>query len=149
MADEETIETPDEKPTDSGPIKQLRAAEKAAKAEAKEYRTLLMAGAYNQMGLDPNEGLGKAIAKEYSGKPTPEALAEFAKEEYNYTPAVESSSPQAQEIAAEQARIDQVGQGAGSVAPVTQQDALAIAEAERDNNTTMAIKGAQVQSWFR
>jgi hypothetical protein len=146
--DTETTEIPDEQPNDSGPIKQLRAAEKAAKAEAREYRTLLMEGAYNQMGLDANEGLGKAIAKEYKGKPTAEALAEYAKEEYNYIPAVESSSPVAQEIATQQGRIDQAAAGAGSVAPVSQQDALAIAEAERDNNTTMAIKGQQIASWF-
>ena len=150
MAENETTEetseeTPDEGSSkDSGPIKQLRAAEKAAREEATEFRTLLMEGAYSQVGLNPDEGLGKAIAKEYKGKPTATALAEFALEEYNYTAPAGQDHPQGAQIVTAQTQLDSAAIGAGSVALPTEADALAKAEAEGDTATTMAIKGAQV-----
>jgi hypothetical protein len=146
----ETEETTDEGSVkDSGPIKQLRAAEKAARAEAAEFRTLLMEGAYNQMGLNPDEGLGKAIAKEYDGKPTAEALAAYALDEYNYTAPAGQDHPDAAQITGQQAQLDTAAAGAGSVVAPKEEDILAKAEAEGDYKTTMAIKGNQVAQMFQ
>jgi hypothetical protein len=149
MADEEITETPDEKLNESGPIKQLRAAEKAAKAEASGYRTLLMKSAYAEIGLTSDNGLGKAIAKEYNGEPTTEALIKFAQDEYGYTKPVGEDHSEAQIIVAGQAALDQASEGSGSATPRATQDALAKAEAEGDNATRMAIKGKQVADWFK
>lgn len=144
---EEATDTGDSK--DSGPIKQLRAAEKAAREQAAEYRTLLMQNAYTQVGLDPEAGLGKAIAKEYDGKPTTEALAEYAKVEYGHTPPVGSDHPDAAIITGQQAQLDAAAQGAGSIIPPKEADVLAKAEAEGDAATSMAIKGNQVARMFQ
>jgi hypothetical protein len=143
MADDNTTEITDDS-GDSGPIKQLRAAEKAAREKAAEYKALLMEGAYNQMGLDSEMGLGKAIAKEYDGAPTADALAEYAKAEYGYEKPVGEINPQAVQITAETARLDQASQGAGSVPDTNMQDALAKAEAEGNYDLTMALKGQTV-----
>ena len=152
MADEvttDTEETTEGSATDSGPIKQLRAAEKAARQEAAEYKTLLMKGAYNDIGLNPNDGLGKAIAKEFDGKPTTEALAEYARAEYGYEKPIGSDHPEAATITGQQAQLDAASQGAGSVLPPKEADVLAKAEAEGDYKTSMAIKGNQVAQMFQ
>ena len=153
MADEVTTETEettdDIGAKDSGPIKQLRAAEKAARQEAAEYRNLLMTGAYNDIGLTQDSGLGKAITKEFDGKPTTEALAAFALEEYGYTAPVGQDHPDAATITGQQAQLDDASQGAGSVLPAKEADVLAKAEAEGDYKTSMAIKGNQVAQMFQ
>ena len=151
MADEDitTEETVDDGTKDSGPIKALRAAEKAARNQASEYRTLLMKQAYADIGLTSDSGLGKAIAKEYDGVPTIEALTAFASEEYGYTKPAGEDHAQAQTIVAGQAALDQAAQGAGSATPTDTADALAKAEAEGDYKTSMAIKSQQVAEMFR
>ncbi len=145
MEVEEAI-TPDEgqKPEEA---KGLRKQLEASLEREKGYRTQLLSTAYADVDLDPTTGLGKAIAKEYDGEASAEALALYAKAEYDYTKpeAVAELNPQAAVITQEQAALDLAGQTAGSV-PVapTQGDALAKAEAEGDYATTMAIKGQQL-----
>ncbi len=126
------------------------AAGKQKDADNAGLRTQLLDRSYKELGLDPTKLIGKAIAEKYDGEPTTEGLAEFAKTEYGYeyTPDPEQH-PQAQAIALGHAALDQVGQVAGSVAPTSQEDALAKAEAEGDWGTSMAIKGAQVAEMFR
>lgn len=144
MAENETTEEVTDDTGDSGPIKQLRAAEKAAREENVRLKARLMEGAYNQVGLNPDTGLGKAIAKEYKGDPSAEGLAEYAKAEYGYEKPAGEINPQAQAIAAETARLDQASAGAGSVPVTDQGDLLAQAEAEGNYDLTMALKGQQV-----
>ncbi len=144
---EEAI-TPDEgqKPEEA---KGLRKQLEASLEREKGYRTQLLSTAYADLDLDPKTGLGKAIAKEYDGEASAEALAAFAKAEYDYVytkpEAAPELNPQAEVIAQAQAALDQAGQTAGSV-PVapTEGDTLAKAEAEGDYATTMAIKSQQV-----
>ncbi len=142
--DEETTEVAEktDKPEEA---KGLRKQLNDAHAVIAKQRTDILTPAYSQLGLDPTKELGKAIAKEYEGEASFDALAAYAKAEYGYehTP-VDPAHPDAVAIAQGQAALDQVGQVAGSVVAPTQGDVLGKAEAEGDYATTMAIKGQQL-----
>ena len=57
--------------------------------------------------------------------------------------------PEATEIVDEQARLDAVGETAGSVAEPTKDETLAKAEADRDTDTSLQIKGDQLAAMMR
>ena len=143
---EETEATEVEEKTDKPEeARGLRKQLNEAHAVIAKQRTDILTPAYNQLGLDPTKELGKAIAKEYEGEASFDALAKYAKDEYGYefTP-VDPANPQVEVIAQAQAALDQVGQTAGSVVTPTQNEVLDKAEAEGDYRTTMAIKGRQL-----
>jgi hypothetical protein len=131
---------------DSGPIRQLRSKLETTQAElavAKERERLR---SYADIGLNPEEGMGRAISTTYQGDGSD--LAEYAETEFGYRFAgVEN--PLVAEINNAYSRLDQAAVGAGSAPMTAPADSLADAEARRDNQTTMAIKGQQVASWFR
>lgn len=141
-------ETTDEAPKGDAP-KQLRDALKRANAENTKLKGQIMAGAYEELGLDRESGLGKAINKEYDGDTSLEALTAYAKDEYGYTPPVGTDHAEAGTITTQQAQLDAASQGAGSVIPPSEADALAAAEASGDVATSMAIKGDQVARMFQ
>ena len=144
----EAAETVEDAPTgESKPeeAKGLRKQLNEAHATIATQRTDLLTPAYQTLGLDPETGLGKAIAKEYQGAASLEALAEFAEKEYGHVaPEASPDHPQAQQVQLAQAALDQVGQVAGSVAPLGQAEQLDKAEAEGDYRQTLAIKGRQL-----
>lgn len=155
MSTEETTETTEEPtPEPKGlraTIEKQSGQLKDRDAKIADLTTQLLATAYEEIGLDPTTQLGKAIAKEYDGAPSVEALAAYAKDEYDYeAPAREAPSQESQIIAQGNAALDQIGQTAGSV-PVspTEVDVLAKAEAEGDYATTMNIKGQQMADMLR
>lgn len=123
----------------------LRAKLEEALAENKTLKADKLNDAFGKLDLDPTEGLGKAIAKEYKGEVSLDALTAYAKDEYNYsyTPEPEAN-PVATAIETEQARLDTVGETAGSVVTQTETEILAEAEAAGDYKTTMAIKANQI-----
>lgn len=144
MGDNATTEVePAAEPKDEA--KGLRGQLEKALKERDGFRNTIMADAYAGLGLDTTAGLGKAIAKEYDGEASQEALAEYAKNEYGYeAPVVENVNPQAQAINESQGRLDAMGIQAGSIAPPTQADELAKAEAEGNTDVTIAMKGQQL-----
>jgi len=149
MAENETAETTettaqsDEKETGKG----LRAQLEKTIAENRKLKAREMARSFDEIGLTPDKGLGKAIAKEYDGEISTEALLEYAKGEYGYEPPErEEQPPIAGQITQEQARLDTVGQAAGSVKTPTQAEILAKAEAEGDVNTSLNIKAQQLET---
>ncbi len=139
--------TGDAKPDEArGLRKQLNEAH----ATIKQQRTDLLTPAYAKLNLDPETGLGKAIAKEYDGAASYDALAEFATKEYGHVaPEASPDHPQAQQVNLAQAQLDQVGEVAGTVAPLGRDDTLAKAEAEGDYGITMAIKGQQIADMLK
>jgi len=144
---EETTETTSEEPKETG--KGLRAQLEKTLAENRELKADKLGATFASLGLELDKGLGKAIAKEYDGALSKEAVAEFAKEEYGYVAEpVVPQHPDTPVITQEHARLDQVGQTAGSVAAPTQDEQLAAAEAAGDYTTTMGIKGNQVAKMF-
>ena len=79
-----------------------------------------------------------------SGDVSADALAEYAKTEYDWEGSEESPNPQAQAINEGTQRLEEVNQTSGSIVPPNESDALAKAEAEGDYATTLAIKGQRV-----
>ena len=132
----------DDKPDDAkGLRKQLNEAHK----EINDLNTKVLAPAYDKLGLDTKSGLGKAIAKEYKGEASFDALAKFASDEYGHVaPENSGDHPDATAIAAGQAQLDAAGNVSGSIAPTDQLTDLAKAEAEGDWATAMRIKADQV-----
>ena len=64
---------------------ELRAYNERLKAENQKLRTTALRSSLTEIGLNPEEGLGVAVAESYSGDEfTPEALAAFAQEKYKY-----------------------------------------------------------------
>jgi len=147
----ETAEVaPEQAQTESegkGLRKQLETALKENRALKADKRDEVLTG----IGLDPTKGLGKALVEQFDdGKVSIDTLQETAVNEYGHViPEAIEQHPQAQQIATETARVEELGQTAGSVAPPSQADALAKAEAEGDMATTMAIKGQQVADMFK
>ena len=129
---------------------QLRARLKEVQAQNADLRAGQMRAVYAEVDLNPDTGLGKAIAKEFDGEMTVEALTAYAKTEYGYDVPDAPTNPQAATIAVEQARLDNASQGAGSVplAP-TAQGAIAEAEAAGDWTTAMNLKADQMAAQIR
>lgn len=103
----------------------------------------IRAKAFEDLGLDPEHGIGRAAAISYGGPA--EGLAEFVGQQFDWF----GPEPLATAgILSAQGQLDEASTGSGSVSPPSRDDVLAQAEAARDNDETMRIKGAQIASWF-
>jgi hypothetical protein len=144
---EETIDIVDD--GDEGGLtapKPLREAYNRIKDENRRLKAEVMLSAYEGAGLDPTKGLGKAIAKEYDGEPSKEALLEFAKTEYGYEPPSTTQHEQTVQITEGNRRIEQVVASSGSSVPLTDKEALRKASAEGDLVTAGRIKAAKLRA---
>ena len=151
MTDTPTTEAATTDESESGP-KALRDALARSKAETvtaheenEVLKAQIMEGVWDKVGLNPTEGLGLAIAEQYDGAPTVEALGEFAGKYGHVIP--EAETP-ATEIGSAQANFDTAASSAGSVAVPSSSDALAKAEADGDYSTAMAIKNQRLLESF-
>lgn len=145
---EDTTDAPEEVVTEASGPKQLREALKRSQEEASGYRTQLMSSAYQEVGLNPNEGLGKAIAKEYDGEPTSAALAEYAKTEYKYESEVTPENEKSTQIAAGQTVLDKVDAVSIHTTPKTEMEELAKAQSDGDLTKQGQIKANQLGKMF-
>lgn len=136
-------EIPTEDTGDDGP-KGLREALDRREAELTEkdavinqLNSKLMASAFETAGLNPLEGLGKAVAKLYDGEPDAAAVATYAKDEFGWEGPPRKGLPG--EVAEAQARTDaaQIGsQPLVSEAELTDQ----ITTAERAGDWQEAVR---------
>ncbi len=80
------------------------------------YKGQVLASHLEAIGLKPDQGLGKAIAKEFqlTGEVTAETVAAYAKSEYGYEQSAQPTPPPPEVVAA-----DRIGQVIGQSAPVT------------------------------
>lgn len=108
---------------------QLREALKREKARATSYRNELIGARLSEIGLRPDAGLGKAIAKEYDGDLTIEALSEYAREEYAYEGTTDQTPP---EVAAGE-RLNQLESVSEPVTPPQPVDEAAQITAKMDD----------------
>lgn len=149
MTDETSTETVEDSGTDeaNGP-KQLREALKRSQEREAQFRGQLMERAYTEAGLDPAKGLGKAIAKEYDGEPTTDALLAYAKEEYGHEPTVKPENDLQPEITKGQKVVDDVQTISSSQESSTDKERLKKAEAEGDLAVAGDIKAKQLRKLF-
>jgi hypothetical protein len=64
----------------------LRKQLEAVLAENKDLKARDRVRAFRDAGYDPDSGHGKALAKLYDGTPDPEAIRQFAKDEFGWDP---------------------------------------------------------------
>ena len=143
---ETPVTEPENKPTPDGPT-ELREAKERAEAEAKKWRGLLMEAAFTGLELDPNKGLGKAIAKEYEGEPTAEAIAVFAETEYQWErPKVKPPEPTPEQIIQQPAnqRSDQALVDSTPAMPTDIDSQIAKAEADGNWQQSMGLKAQKL-----
>lgn len=139
-------ETTTEEPKSEGGA--LRAQLEAALAENKALKQERLGDAFAKAGLDPNTGLGKAIAKEYDGEASPDAILAYAQSEYGWEPDTQPTIRN--EISTEQAKLDSAAITAGSIAPdLSTNEALAKAEAEGNYALAGALKAQLLEQKFR
>jgi len=142
------IEDVADEASESGP-KELRDALKRTQKENAELREILMEDAWAKVGLDPSVGLGKAIAKEYKGKPTADALAQYAAEEYGHNvPEAPENEVQTQ-VDHGTAIQDRVQSASQSVVPNAPEETRRKAEAEGDWETAGRIKADKLRKMLR
>jgi hypothetical protein len=148
MAETEVIEEVEESPEPvdegNGP-KELRAALKRTNEENAELRGLLMKDAWTAIDLDPERGLGKAIAKEYKGQPTASALAEYAATEYGHNVPDAPENPAEPVITDATAQAEAIRNVTQPVVPDAPEEARRKAEAERDWDTAGNIKANKLR----
>lgn len=140
---EDTNETGDQGP------KQLREALKRSQDEAAEYRAELMESAWEKIGLNPEVGLGKAIAKEYKGKPTEAALAEYAASEYGHNVPDAPENPAEPEIKAGTEVQETVNAASTPVVPDVPEERQRKAEQTRDWDTAGRVKADKLRKMMR
>jgi hypothetical protein len=96
--------------------KGLREQLKKEQARRKEAESQLVGLTLSEMGLNANEGLGKAVTKLYDGPVDKDSISKFVADEFNYvsnqsvseTPVEQPASKVEQVIASEQ-RVQQLG----------------------------------------
>lgn len=103
-------------------IKEMRKAIEREKADNAVLRGQVIESHLGAIGLEAGRGLGKAIAAGYEGDLTPDAIAAYAKAEYDYEPVVENQ--QAQQIQAAQQRVDGFGQASAPMQPANSEDVI-------------------------
>ncbi len=99
------------------------AKEQKARADAKTVE--LISIRFEQLGLDPTEGPGKAYLKTYDGESSKDAVQAYLKEEYGYEPPEgEAVSNTPTEAEAAQAKADDVLSTSESITPPGQENPL-------------------------
>ena len=149
MADNETVETPEDKPEPEA--KGLRAQVESLSKENRELKADRRDGIISELGLNKDSGIGMVLTEQFdSGDLKLDDIAGAATKYGHVVPdAQPPAHPQAEQIAQSQQALDAVGQTAGSIAPPTGDETLAKAEADKDFNRTIAMKSAQLGDMLR
>ena len=129
---------------------QLREAKERAEARAKKYHGQLMESAFTSLGLDPNKGIGKAVAEKYEGEPIAADISAFAVEEYSWEPPTPDPDPTPDPTPAQQIqqpaqqRVDDALKQSTPADTPTLDSQIAAAEEKGDWQKSMALKAQQV-----
>lgn len=99
---------------------ELRAYADRMKEERDGMYRELLEYRLEHVGLNPNEGLGKAVAKEYDGDVNLDAVTSYLASEYNYTPPTPSVPEEVVTEATQ--RVDEVMGQSASVTPEQEPD---------------------------
>jgi hypothetical protein len=120
---------------------------KDQKAKAEAVQRELLEVRFEQVGLDPKKGLGKAVIGGYEGDTSLEAVTKYLKDEYEYEPP-EGQTNDPTPVEEAQATVDGLVPTSQPLTPVNQDDPLAVAEAQlvspegnrNDAASTIALK---------
>lgn len=142
---------PDENPNETPNVKQMRETLERQSDELVELREFRRDTLMKEAGLDPNQGVGKALAKDiergdYAGDWTTEALQTYAAEEYGWAEEADTGDEEATSeneakrslVTEGQKQLDEV-QAAGSP-PNVEDPASRAAAAEADGDWMAQIR---------
>ena len=150
MTVKETIseETPDEKPETEA--KGLRAQNDSLRKENRELKAGKRDDIISGLGLSTEAGIGMVLVEQFDkGDLALDGITEAATKYGHVVPDKAPENPVAVAINQSQQALDGLQGAAGSLAPPTEIDQLAKAEADKDFNTTIAMKGAQINKMLR
>lgn len=103
--------------------------------QVKTYRQKDRTRAFRDAGFDPESGPGKALAKLYDGDADPEAIQQFAKDEFGFEPQSGSTSTQTQQTQRQPSGDAAISSlSAGTIAPREPSNDDQIAEAEKNGD---------------
>jgi hypothetical protein len=119
MSDENTTSELEE----NSAIKNMRATIEREQARNAELTQQLVGQHLQTLGLEPDRGLGKAIAKGYDGEVSADAIAAYAKTEYDYEP--QAAPPAAEQAVQQQQRVAQFGSASAALQPQGPEDVIA------------------------
>ena len=151
MTTKETAEeTPEgDKPKDEA--KGMRAQIENLSKENRELKADKRDGIISGLGLKADEGIGMVLVEQFDkGDLALDGIVKASEKYGHVVPEVQpQQNPMAGQIAQSQQALDNIGQTAGSIAPPTDNEQLAKAEADKDFNTTIAMKSAQIGEMLR
>ena len=113
--------------------KGLREQLKKEQQRRKDAESQLVGLTLGELGLNPDEGLGKAVSKLYDGKIDKESIKEYVATEFNVSPEENASSEvptepvvnNSEQVQSSEARVQQLNQVAGRVETQTLEDQFA------------------------
>lgn len=137
---------------ESSVLRAIRRELKNVKKERDELKSFQRSAVFKEAGLDPNKGIGKAIAKLYDGEPDVDAIREFAAAEFDWEPDATQTNGNNELNEAEQERLsaqqraDQLRTNTEPVLPPDLDTQIADAEKAGDVRTSIALKQQKLKS---
>ena len=135
---------------DNNAIKAMRERIKELEGVEKEYKSVQMGNAIKDAGFDPSSGQGKALKDLYKGELQPEAIQQFAKENYGWgseTPTkVDPQAAQKARVVSSQESLDTVIEASVPVEPVVIDDQIAQAQQDGDWQTSSNLKADKLRA---
>jgi len=140
--------TVDETQEESNPLKQLREQLKKTEAENKELKSVMADSVFKEAGFDTSAGEGKALKSLYDGELKPDAIKQFASENYGWGQSSEVTEQEAQRsrVVTSQDSLDTVIEASVPVEPVGIEDQINQAQADGDWQTSSALKAEKLKT---
>ena len=150
---ENEVENTVEETQDNNAIKQMRERIKELEAVEKEFKSVQMDKVIQDAGFDPSSGQGKALKDLYKGELQPDAVQQFAKENYGWgseTPTTEDpQAAQKARVVSSQESLDTVIEASVPVEQVGLDDQIAQAQADGDWQTSSALKADKLKALLK
>ncbi len=141
--------TVDETQEESNPLKQLREQLKKTEAENKELKSVMADSVFKEAGFDTSAGEGKALKSLYDGELKPDAIKQFASENYGWGASpdqVTEQEAQRSRVVTSQESLDTVIEASVPVEPVGIDDQINQAQADGDWQTSSALKAEKLKA---
>jgi hypothetical protein len=140
--------TVDNTQDDNNAIKSMRERIKELEGVEKEFKSVQMGNAIKDAGFDPESGQGKALKDLYKGELDPNAIKQFASENYGWGASpdqVTEQEAQRSRVITSQDSLDTVIEASIPVEPVGIDDQINQAQADGDWQTSSALKAEKLK----
>ena len=141
--------TVDETQEESNPLKQLREQLKKTEAENKELKSVMADSVFKEAGFDTSAGEGKALKSLYDGELKPDAIKQFAAENYGWGQSSEVDQEQdarKARVLTSQQNLDTVIEASVPVEPIGVDDQIAQAQQDGDWQTSSNLKAEKLKA---